>query len=245
MKLEKGWVANKRFAHCENMGELQNAIFSYSQDIGVRFFSYLLIQNKTGSFSEHRDFFLNNYDAEWCKRYNERCYKHYDPVAIVSKRSRLPFFWDSRFFLRQFRKDQRRVFHEARQFNINAGYSIPVSGPNGDIGVFTLATNRSDQMDNIIHETAGDLLMNALHVHDKAISISLGHDRLTESGNGLTARELECLKWTAEGMTTDEIGNKICLASATVNYHLNKAVKKLDATNKHHAAIRGVRLGLI
>ena len=61
----------------------------------------------------------------------------------------------------------------------------------------------------------------------------------------LTARELECLAWTAEGLTTSDIADKVCLSDSAVNYHLGKAARKLGGSSRHHAAILAIRSGLI
>jgi len=75
--------------------------------------------------------------------------------------------------------------------------------------------------------------------------LSGSHKQRRAPAPQLSARELECLKWTAEGKTSAGIGDKICVSSATVNYHLNNAIKKLGASNRHHAAILAMRKGLI
>lgn len=238
-------ISENRFVGCENIKDLRCSLQEFADQIGFNFFSYLLIQNRPGIISTENEIFITNYDDEWRTRYNERCYKHYDPVALVSKRSRLPFFWNSLGFLRQFPKDQRRVFHEARNFGILSGYSIPISGPGGEVGVFTVASRRSDIMDDIVHDGAGRLFLTGLQAHDCVLKLNEEEGGSSHPNDILSARELECLKWTAEGLTTDEIGNRICIAPVTVNYHLNKVVKRFGAANRHHAAIIAVRKGII
>jgi LuxR family transcriptional regulator, quorum-sensing system regulator SdiA len=59
------------------------------------------------------------------------------------------------------------------------------------------------------------------------------------------ARALERMNWAADGLTTEQIADRLSLSAATVNYHFNKIVLKFDAANRHHAAIKAIRLGLI
>jgi DNA-binding CsgD family transcriptional regulator len=93
--------------------------------------------------------------------------------------------------------------------------------------------------------TSGHLVyLLGLQLHDHLLGLSTRLPAMTDDC-ALTPRELECLKWAAEGLTTEQIADRVMISSATVNYHFNKIVTKLDAANRHHAAIKAVRLGLI
>ena len=84
----------------------------------------------------------------------------------------------------------------------------------------------------------------ALQPHDHGPS--LADDTAAEKTPvNLTARELECLKWTAEGLTTEQIAVRMATSAATQNCRFSKAVQIFGAMNRHHAAIMAVRVGLI
>lgn len=61
---------------------------------------------------------------------------------------------------------------------------------------------------------------------------------------GLTSRELDCLRWTAEGKTSSEISSIIKLSEHTVNHYLIAAARKLDCVNRVQAVAKALRLGL-
>ena len=61
----------------------------------------------------------------------------------------------------------------------------------------------------------------------------------------LTVREKECLSWTLEGLTAERIAERLCLSVHTVNRHASNAARKLGCTNKHHAAVRALRAGVV
>lgn len=61
----------------------------------------------------------------------------------------------------------------------------------------------------------------------------------------MTARELECLRWTVEGKTAWEVGRILGISEQTAVRHLNNATHKLACVNKHHAVVKALRLGLI
>jgi LuxR family transcriptional regulator len=61
----------------------------------------------------------------------------------------------------------------------------------------------------------------------------------------LTAREVEMLRWTADGKTSGEIAQITAISERTVNFHLNNAVEKLGAANKTAAAVKAAMLRLL
>lgn len=61
----------------------------------------------------------------------------------------------------------------------------------------------------------------------------------------LTRREMECLRLTAGGLTSEEIAQRLGLSAHTANQYLASTAQKLDATNRIHAVAKAIRLGLI
>lgn len=61
----------------------------------------------------------------------------------------------------------------------------------------------------------------------------------------ITTREGECLRWCAEGKTSEEIGIILSLSTHTVNHYLISATKKLNAVNRMHAITTAIRLGIL
>jgi DNA-binding NarL/FixJ family response regulator len=62
---------------------------------------------------------------------------------------------------------------------------------------------------------------------------------------GLTARELEVLRNLARGLTNDEIGRVLGIASETVKVHLRNLFPKLQAANRTEAVARAHELRLL
>ncbi|MBI4306263.1 MAG: response regulator transcription factor [Chloroflexi bacterium] len=61
----------------------------------------------------------------------------------------------------------------------------------------------------------------------------------------LTERECAILKLLAEGRTNKEIADSLSLAEVTVKKHVQSIIAKLRASDRTHAAITGLRIGLI
>jgi DNA-binding CsgD family transcriptional regulator len=61
----------------------------------------------------------------------------------------------------------------------------------------------------------------------------------------LTHRELEVLQLLAEGATNGEISQRLYISPKTTKNHLAAIFQKLDVTNRTHALVRAVVMGLV
>ncbi len=61
----------------------------------------------------------------------------------------------------------------------------------------------------------------------------------------LTNRELECMRWAAEGKTDDEVAIILGISRATVRFHLDQARNRLGAVNKTQAVALLSRWGML
>jgi DNA-binding CsgD family transcriptional regulator len=61
----------------------------------------------------------------------------------------------------------------------------------------------------------------------------------------LTQRELEVLQLLAEGATNSEISRRLYISPKTTKNHLAAIFQKLDVTNRTHALVRAVVMGLV
>ncbi len=61
----------------------------------------------------------------------------------------------------------------------------------------------------------------------------------------LTARELEVLQLLAEGLTNQQVGDRLNVSPRTIKTHVQNLLSKLDTPDRTGAVARGFRLGLI
>ncbi len=61
----------------------------------------------------------------------------------------------------------------------------------------------------------------------------------------LTPRELEVLRFLADGLANKEIAFQLSLSPHTVKFHVAQILAKLDAASRAEAVTLGIRLGLI
>lgn len=85
--------------------------------------------------------------------------------------------------------------------------------------------------------------------HARCFSLFAAVARIRPGDNGrwrsMSKRELECLKLTANGHTSEEIARLLKLSVHTANQYLTQSAQKLNAVNRTQAVAKALRLGLI
>jgi len=225
--------------------DLKQVLSDQTSNLGFCYFSYLSAKTPSKSLSESKSaLFINNYPQEWTERYLLKDYYLNDPVAVLGSRSRLPFLWGGKRFLKPFDGTQKNVFYEAGEHGILYGVTFPVHGPKGEVGLFSVVSNENEEyFHDVVNQTLPEVHLMALEAHATAMENS--DEPLNDETIALTVREKECLIWTVRGKTSCEISTIICRSTPTVNYHLQKAVKKLNAMNKYQAAMKAYEKGLL
>jgi NarL family two-component system response regulator LiaR len=67
----------------------------------------------------------------------------------------------------------------------------------------------------------------------------------TEPGKDLSEREREVLALIAEGLSNEEIAERLVISPATARHHVSACIQKLGAANRAQAAALAVRYGLV
>ncbi|WP_296499971.1 helix-turn-helix transcriptional regulator [uncultured Actinomyces sp.] len=75
-------------------------------------------------------------------------------------------------------------------------------------------------------------------------SVSTPWPRLSRQRRG-SAGELEVIAAAAEGLTTEEIANRLYISVSTVKAHLRSAQERVGARNRVHLAVLAERAGLL
>lgn len=81
----------------------------------------------------------------------------------------------------------------------------------------------------------------------------MGRERLGRLADGeacqpartLSEREIQVLALIAEGLTNQEIGERLVLSPTTVKTHVQNILQKLDVSDRTQAAVYAVRCGLV
>jgi DNA-binding CsgD family transcriptional regulator len=119
-----------------------------------------------------------------------------------------------------------------------AGIAFPVYADRGQIGLVVFLGPDIAVDDQTLCSTHG----RCFSLFSSATSL-----RPAESGGmpPISKRELECLKLTANGFTSEAIAEELGLSVHTANQYLTNSAQKLDAVNRTHAVAKALRMRLI
>lgn len=158
-----------------------------------------------------------------------------DVLARHAMESSLPAFWTAAetaaaphsFFVRV-----PEILPERR------GIALPVSADPVYTGTFVFTGPEL----RFAREAIYDLHSNCFEMF---LAIAQLKSTTASSASSISKRELECLRLTAAGRTSEDIARILGLSIHTANQYLTTAASKLDAVNRTHAVAKAIRLGLI
>lgn len=189
--------------------------------------------------SNPKTLMLNNYPTAWQHRYQEAGYLGIDPTVLHGRRSQTPLIWSDAVFT-----TAKDMWEEAKSFGLTVGWSKSSWDANGVGGMLTLsrATGKISAAELQHNELKMRWLANIAHV---SLSRLVAPKLDDENKISLTNREVEVLRWTADGKTSNEISDILTVSENTVNFHIKNAVIKLQTSNKTAATVRAAMLGLL
>lgn len=221
----------------KSASELFAGLLNVSRELGFEYCAYGI--RSPFPISSPKVVMLNNYPSEW---YNRYCKNDCMIVAHPVKRGEqclAPVICsdDHSVSIRDFWED-------AQLHGLHFGFAQSIRDLRGFTGLLTLARSE-DPLDDGELSTLREIMPWLTQVSHLAMSELLVAQLLPGCEMDLTTREVEVLRWTAEGKTSVEIALILRITERTVNYHINNACDKLRATNRTAAAVRAALLGLL
>ncbi|WP_136616789.1 MULTISPECIES: helix-turn-helix transcriptional regulator [Mesorhizobium] len=119
-----------------------------------------------------------------------------------------------------------------------SGIAFPVHADRGQCGLVVFLGSEIALPQDTLYE-----------IHARCFSLFAAVARIRPGDAGrmraISKRELECLKLTANGNTSEEIARLLKLSVHTANQYLTQSTQKLNAVNRNQAVAKALRLGLI
>ncbi len=155
------------------------------------------------------------------------------------RKSSTPYFWNFESIAENRSNETANLAKELFQgFGHYNGVHIPVSDSSGRRIIVSFSGNRAPLERHELLEA----FYFATCVNDRFAEIE---EPLNFRKSQLSDRELECLKWSARGKTSFEIGTILDISENTVNKYISFAIKKLNCVNKTHAVAECIYQNLI
>jgi DNA-binding CsgD family transcriptional regulator len=191
---------------------------------------------------EDRCFVASTYSESWRAQYMSQNYLSIDPVVKRGLHAIIPLDWAN---IDTSERKVHRMFGEASEHGVGQhGMSFPIRGARGELALFSINSAGSKKDWNEKKRVyMRDFQIIAFHFHQHVVDIEMG--AAPDDPIHLTGREIEVLKWAAEGKSEWETAQILEIGHNTVRFHLENARVRLKSTNKTQAAVKAVRLHLI
>lgn len=191
------------------------------------------------SFTNPRTVLLNNYPKPWRDRYEAAGYLKVDPTVAHARSSRAPVVWSDRLF-----SSTPALWDEARSAGLQVGWAQSSLDKLGALGMLTLSRSTeplgASELDAQAHKMRW-----LVHIAHLSLARVIKSNHAEHHLPRLTCRELEILRWTADGKSSQEIADILVLSKNTVDFHIKNAISKLQTANKTAAVVRAAMLGLL
>ena len=189
--------------------------------------------------SNPKTMFLNNYPTAWQDRYATANYVEVDPTVAHGRRSHTPITWNALA-----EGASTPFWEDAASYGLCYGWAQSSINSVGLGGMLTLSRSREPITPEELEKLEFKMRWLATVSHQALARVfqKLSQD---EAAPNLTAREIEVLRWTADGKTSWEISGILAVSENTVNFHIKNALVKLNSSNKTSAVVRAVILGLL
>ncbi len=220
---------------CESKDDISHTLQSAASFLGFEYFAYGV--KTTLPFQSPQIEMVNSYSKAWNHRYQQQGLCLIDPLIKIGMRGNQSILWDDV-------SDEREEFwQEAKANGIATGWSKPTHMAAGNSSLLSFSRGPSPISPKELHAQIPYLIW-LTSIADEGFQKVLNiHQHNIDSE--LTPREVEVMKWSADGKTLHEIGVILSLSSRTVEFHVKNATKKLNAPNKMSAVVKAALLGLI
>jgi LuxR family transcriptional regulator len=237
----KGWAEElltlTMIDHCDDERTAFAKIEAGARTLGFEYCAYGL--RAPLPLTNPKILMVNNYSSAWKTRYAEAGYLAIDPTVQHGRRTTAPLVWRDKTF-----SEARDLWADARSAGLRVGWAQSSLDGYGVGGMLTLVRSheRLTLSELAVEELKMRWLVNIAHVVLTRVLMRQLHANIAAA---LTPREIEVLKWHADGKTSGEISEILNISLDTVKFHTKNAVQKLGAANKTSAVVRAAMLGLL
>lgn len=183
----------------------------------------------------------------WLDRYHERGYAEIDPFLAYCCQTRQPIFTGADYLDRYtYLGDKaREMILDASSIGFRAGVSVTMrpASSRGTTGWNLGSELPRAETEKILAEHF-DVIRLAAHYSDEKLR-ALAQPVTTSEERPLSARERDCLQFSAIGLRTKEIAHRLSLRPVTVDLYLKNARLKLGAATREQAVALAILQGHI
>nr|WP_265519337.1 autoinducer binding domain-containing protein [Nitratireductor luteus] len=225
---------------CRTTDEVSRCLLNFLQHYGATNLLAGMIPPPNSSRREQRSHvLLERWPAEWSHRYFSLGYLYRDPAIRLVQRGCPHFHWDEIRELCSVCPIGRRIINEAGEFRLREG--ITFSFPTLESGMFGFSV-AAEQLELAESDR---FALQFVAAYGLGCALALAGGQIDRNTVHLSRRQREAVAWASEGLTTDEIAERLNVSIHTADMHMRAVRAKLGVANTVHAVAEALRLGLI
>lgn len=221
----------------------RNQVFKLGRDFGYEQTRLAILPDPNAPMEAEYAFQHSNYSSDWLNKYTEEKMHHIDPTFAHCVSKSIPQIWSPGIFTS---RKPREMYEEACWYGVRAGLTLPIHGARGELGIVCFVSDvkpcQHFQREVTLHIPELSCLRD--YIFESSLKF-IKHSCPTNNNIHVTHRELECLKWSATGKNSWEIGYLLNCSEATVNFHFKNIRRKFNTRSRQQAVVRAINLGLI
>lgn len=208
---------------------------------------YSLIQHSRLAEESHQIVLGEKWPVGWSQLYSAKRFSLVDPVLRYLSHAQRPFRWsESRLAMRRKAYSRRleRMIADAASYGLHDGYVFPIYGRQGLLAHMTVCgkpVELSPAETALFDAAARTAFWRLMRLKGEVEDL----DGASPDDAHLTRREMEILRYLADGMTSGEISQILKISAHTVDWYMNGLQTKLNAKNRQQAVARAFRNGLL
>lgn len=227
--------------HSTSANDFLNKIVAFSQDRGFGLVSATVLTEHSPTLKEYR--YITNAPSSYMPEFEDLGAAHVDPVSQHAARASTPLIWDQSTYVNT---GQGSLWERQAPYGYRSGITVGLHLPRGRHFLFGPDSDQpSCGTPRQSRQLLEDILVFAAHAQAAAFELCTHFDPPVHERSSLTPGELEALRWTMDGLTSREIGQKMGLSERDVALRLQRAVRKLGCASKYEAVLRAIKSGLI
>lgn len=228
-----------RLRRCSSTTEICASVLKFAGPVGATNLLAGMIPSPGVSRSAQLSHvLLDSWPQEWSARYFSRGYLYRDPTIRLVRDGAPAFQWSELGVNRAVTPTENNIMSEATEFRLRDGFTTSMlTAERWPVG-FSVAGERLE-LDQYERRTLE--LVCAFAVGCAIVLVEDVRDREVR----LTARQLDVLRWAAEGLTIEQIADRLTISAHTADTHLRAVRERLGVTNTVQAVAEAFRLGII
>ena len=228
----------EQVSQAADLSSFRQGLIDFAHDLDFGLISGVLAIERRGPGARTDYFSIGNTPAEFLAAQVDPENARRDPVHRHVMTNAAPLIYDQRLYADAQAGD---LWEMQAPFGYRTGLAVSVHMPG--YRRFLLGVDREKALpsDPIkLNRMIADLQLLAVHAQDAASRLLIA-----VKAPRLPARQLEILRLTMEGKSAWVVGSLLGISENTVNYHLKQLFKRLDVSNKNHAVLKAMELGLL